>query len=111
MSDKPGTFAKGDKRINRKGRPRSFDELRKLAQQISHETIETKSGDKLTVAEAIMRSWAQSKDARLQQAFINYAYGAPPTKTEVSGPDGGPIVMSWSDFVKNADPGASSKES
>lgn len=93
MTDKPGTFTKGDKRINRKGRPRTFDELRSLAQQIAHETIVTNKGEKLTVAEAIMRSWAQSKDPRLVQAFIAYAYGTPPAKTEVTGQAGGPIEI------------------
>jgi hypothetical protein len=29
-------FAKGDKRINRKGRPKTFDALRQLAQTIAH---------------------------------------------------------------------------
>ena len=35
---KPGTFVPGDKRINRKVRPKSFDQLRALAQMIAHET-------------------------------------------------------------------------
>lgn len=76
-----GTFQKGDSRINRSGRPKSFDGLRELAQKIAHEAVEIK-GDKkvikMTVVEAILRQWAQSKDARLQQAFIAYAYGKVP---------------------------------
>jgi hypothetical protein len=101
MSDKvPGTpFAKGDPRINRKGRPKTFDALRQLAQQIAHEPA--KKGDIpieidghiVTVTEAIMRTWAQSKDPRLVQAFIAYAYGKPPDKTEVTGKDGGPLEL------------------
>lgn len=77
MSDKPGTFVKGDKRINHKGRPRSFDALRELALQIGHEPLTI--GDKrLTVTEAILRQWAQSKNPRLQEAFIQIAYGKVP---------------------------------
>jgi PBSX family phage terminase large subunit len=77
-------FTKGDPRINRKGRPKSFDALRELAQQIAHEAA-TKDraplvidGHIVTITEAILRQWAQSKDARLQMAFVEAAYGKTP---------------------------------
>ena len=99
---KPGTFAKGDARINRKGRPKSFDALRALAQQIAHEAA-LKNGEPLvidghiiTVTEAILRTWAQSKDPRLQQAFIEVAFGKVPQRQELSGPDGGALLDSKS---------------
>ncbi len=81
-------FVKGDPRINRKGRPRSYDELRKLAQAIAHETTTDNQGNEITTAVAILRSWARSKQPSLQIAFIEYAYGSPPSKIETSGPDG-----------------------
>ena len=87
-------FVKGDPRINRKGRPRNFDALRALAQQIAHETA-TRAGDPLvidghvaTVTEMILRQWASSKDPRLVQAFIQYAYGKVPDKIEGTGNKG-----------------------
>lgn len=84
-------FKKGDPRINRKGRPKNFDALRALTQQIAHEVPETKGkplvidGHRVTVTEAILRKWASSKDPRLQRAFMEYAYGKVPDKHEVSG--------------------------
>jgi len=60
-------FKKGDKRINRKGRPKDFSALRELAQEIAHEPIG--DGNK-TVVQAIMRKWAGSNDARLQMALV-----------------------------------------
>ena len=70
-------FRKGDPRINRKGRPKGFDGLRELAQQIAHEAVNV--GDKkFTVVEAILRQWAQSKNAILQKGFLEIAYGKVP---------------------------------
>lgn len=82
---KPGTFTKGDSRINRKGRPKSFDQLRKLAQEIAHEELQAGNGAKMTTTEAILRKWATSKDARLQMEFMATAYGKVPTVTEITG--------------------------
>lgn len=99
---KPGTFVKGDPRINRKGRPKTFDALRALAQQIAHETAKTKAGEQLvidghvvTVAEAILRQWATSGNAQLQRAFIEVAFGKVPDKVEVEGE--GKIILTWAE--------------
>jgi len=77
-------FVKGDPRINRKGRPRSFDELRKLGQAIAGETVTTSRGARITLAEAILRSWAESKEPVLQKAFMEYAFGKVPDKLETN---------------------------
>ena len=92
-------FVKGDPRINRKGRPKSFDALRELALAISHEKVRTEAGEvivinghSVTTAEAIMRRWAISRDPRLQKAFVEIAFGKVPTPLEHTGKDGGPIT-------------------
>lgn len=76
-------FVKGDKRINRKGRPKTFDKLRALTQMIAHETITTKDGQELTVVEAIMRQWATDK--KHQKDFMEYAFGKVPDIQENKG--------------------------
>jgi len=108
-----GPFRKGDPRINRKGRPKSFDGLRSLAQEIAHEAAKQGNqpvvidGHVVTVTEAIMRSWAISKDPRLQQKFIEVAYGQVPSVTRLEGQDGGPMVIKVVyENEDNADPGA-----
>lgn len=92
-------FEKNDIRINRKGRPKTFDAARSLAQQIAHEIAKTKDKDGeeielviddhyVTVTEAILRSWANSGDPKLSTAFMEWAYGKVPSVTEVTGKDG-----------------------
>lgn len=93
-------FQKGDPRINRKGRPKSFDALRALAQQIADEVAHTAdgapvviNGRKVTNAELVIRKWMSSKDARLQMHVMEVAFGKVPQPIEHSGPDGGEIVI------------------
>ena len=96
---KPGTFVKGDPRINRKGRPKTFDALRQLAQQIAHEAALSKgepviiNGHKATVAEMVLRQWATSKNPQLQRAFIEIAFGKTPDKVELTGKDGADLTF------------------
>jgi len=90
MTEKPGAFTKGDPRINRKGRPRSFDALRALAQEIAHEEALSGgqpiviNGHKVTATEAILRQWATSKNPQLQRAFLEIAYGKVPDNLDIT---------------------------
>lgn len=102
-------FKKGDPRINRKGRPKSFDELRTLAQSLAHEPAMKDgkpiviNGKVVTISEAIMRSWAQSKDPRLVQAFVAYAYGKPPDGLDVNLKGNVDLTIKWSDEIEGND--------
>ena len=90
-------FKKNDPRIWKGGRPKSFSALQVLAQQIAHETAKaggasvTIDGHTATIAEMILRQWAQSKNPQLQMRFIEVAFGKVPDKREITGADGGPI--------------------
>lgn len=81
-------FKKGDPRINRNGRPKSFDQLRTLAQEIAHEVAKDKTGNEVvvsgkraTVAEMILRQMAT--DPKRQQQFIEVAFGKVPQPIEM----------------------------
>ena len=95
MAANQTSFKKGDPRINRKGRPKSFDALRELAQQIAHEKITEVNGHGATVAEMILRKWATSNNALLQRAFIEVAFGKVPDKIDLT--TSGELVIRWED--------------
>jgi hypothetical protein len=94
--DPPPGFKKGDPRINRKGRPKSFDALRALAKMIANEPIPGKSleGEPILMSrvELILRSWAASRgNWQLQRQFMEIAYGKVKDEVELTGKDGKPI--------------------
>lgn len=90
-------FKKNDRRINRKGRPKDFNGMRALAKLIGNEAIDvtTRGGGNVRMSriEAILRSWAMSKDGKLQKAFVEIAWGKVPDKVELSGEDGKQLVI------------------
>jgi hypothetical protein len=94
-----GGFRTRKHQINKNGRPKSFDALRTLAQEIAHEVAQSKeqdviiNGKKATITEVILRQWAQSKNPKLQQQFIEVTYGKVPTPVEHTGKDGNAITI------------------
>lgn len=81
-------FKKGDERINRGGRPRSFDAARAIARRIAEEMV-TVSGAggksvEMSRAEVIFRQWAQSKNPISQQNFIYAAFGKVPDEIVIN---------------------------
>ena len=90
MSNKTGKggFTKGDPRINRKGRPKTFDQVRALFQQLGNEVAIDKHGNPVvinghvaTIAEMVIRQvWRE--DAKTALA---YAYGKVPDDVNLKG--------------------------
>ncbi len=70
-----------DPRRNLKGRPKSFDHVRALAQQLAHE--EEQNGE--TAIVNVLKEWRDSKEPSLQKAFVEYAFGKVPDKLETTG--------------------------
>jgi hypothetical protein len=85
-------FESADHRINRGGRPKHFDQFRKLAQRISHEKVLGPNGNTITRAEQLLRRWAQSRVPALQLAFAAYCWGKPPEKIEATGLENKPVL-------------------
>lgn len=84
-------------RINRNGRPKSFDQLRALGQHLGDEIVMGRDGkpilapdgQPMTATEMIMRQMMQDEKQRLD--YLHIAYGRPPLKQEVTGKDGAPL--------------------
>ncbi len=92
-------FVKGDKRINRKGRPKNFDQLRALAQKIADEALLTPEG-KITRIEALLRVLTSSRAPADRALFLAYAYGKPREQIDVNIP-GATITLNWRTLEKD----------
>ena len=73
-------FFHGDPRINRHGRPKSFDQLRKLAVQVAAE----QGDDGVTRVLDILRDWAKSKEVAKQDKFMAYTFGKPKDEVDIT---------------------------
>lgn len=96
MSNPTGTggFKDNPQHAIHKGRPKSFDAIRKIAQMIGGETLESKDGKlQMKRAEAILRAWSMSNNYQLQIKFMEIGYGKVPDAHEITGKDGKPIEI------------------
>jgi hypothetical protein len=92
-----GSFVKGDKRINRDGRPKNSTDLSALVRRIAHEPALKKNGapvigqdgKPVTKIEAILLQWAQ--DPKHQADFVERGFGKVAQEQRHTGEDGGPI--------------------
>lgn len=76
-----GGFGENKEHINRKGRPRSFDQLRKLAIKIANE--QSPEQDDLTRLENLLRAYSNPRHPKSDK-FLEYAYGKVPDKLDVT---------------------------
>lgn len=78
-------FVKGDPRINRKGRPKGFDDLRDLARSLAEEKVRIPdgpyAGQTKMNAEIILRNLMKNDGYK----FLEIAFGKVPAPIEVSG--------------------------
>ena len=78
-------FEPGDKRINRTGRPKTFDDLRRTADMIASELVPGPNGEMISRGELLLRNWIKSKNPILQRSFIEYWVGKVPDRIEAEG--------------------------
>lgn len=78
-----------DPRRNMNGRPKSFDQLRNLFQDIASEEIEIQ-GKKYTRAQAI--GIAMSMDKKLMREFLEFAYGKVPQAVTLANDPDNPLI-------------------
>lgn len=77
-----GRFVKGDPRINRRGRPKSFDAVRKLVQKLANEDLIGEDG---TLLEKMLRAMLASPNAADRANILAYGWGKVKDEVETTG--------------------------
>ena len=87
----------GGKRANRqgKGKPKTFTALRKLAQSIAAEDLQSTDGDTITRIEALLRVMSTSRNPADRKTFLEYAFGKPKDEVEHSGEQKVELVVKY----------------
>ena len=87
----------GGKRANKqgKGKPKTFTALRKLAQQIAAEELQSTDGDVITRIEALLRVMSTSRNPADRKTFLEYAFGKPKDEVEHSGEQKVELVVKY----------------
>lgn len=94
-------FTQDDPRINRNGRPRDYEALRKLVRAVGYEDVDVhEDGTPMTLIESIVRDWMTSKSFRKQLAAIQYGFGKVPEKLEVER-NASKIVIRWTEVYED----------
>lgn len=83
----------GDVRRNVTGRPKNFDELRRLSQKIGAEETTDSKGNVMTRIEHILRKLAASSDPQALRIFLEYGFGRPVEKLDVNELEKKPVLV------------------
>ena len=86
----------GGKRANpqqRGSKPKTFVQLRKLAQKIASEEIPNADGDTVTRIEALLKVMSSSRNPADRKTFLEYAFGK--VKDEVDVTTGGEKIKGF----------------